>query len=315
MIEAKIIKDSINPYDVRLTTWILKYPRWIHGEIMTHRHFSRNASSSRAIPISKIIKNVDENPAKPEFWGANQAGMQASKELTNDEFVYYDTLLFELHDEFVLLDENSNIKKTKIGKLDAAKLAWEKASKCSIFHAQQLEKIGVHKQITNRVLEPFSHITVLLSGTDFENFFALRAHEAAQPEFQLLAYKMLDLYNNSTPDNVDIGEWHIPFSDKMPEGITLEQKLKIAVARCARLSYMTFDGEINPEKDYELYDKLASSGHYSAFEHCAKVIDLNNENDTQMNTFSNFRFTWIQYRKMLDNECREDSRVKEKYFE
>jgi thymidylate synthase ThyX len=314
MIEAKIIKDSINPYDVRLTTWILTYPRWIHSEIMTHRHFSRNASSSRARPISKVLKEVDENPATPESWGSNQSGMQAGKELTNDEFIYYNKELYENYDEFVIEDEDSICGKIKIGKLDAAKLVWNKASKCAIFHAEQLEKIGVHKQLTNRIVEPFSHITVLLSGTDFENFFALRAQKDAQPEFQLLAYKMLELYNNNIPDKVDTGEWHIPFSDKMPEGITLEQKLKIAVARCARLSYMTFDGEINPEKDYELYDKLAFSGHYSAFEHCAKVIDPNNEKDTSIDTLSNFRFTWIQYRKMLDNECRKDSRVIEKTF-
>ncbi len=115
---------------------------------------------------------------------------------------------------------------------------------------------------------------------------------------------MLDKYNASKPQYVPIGGWHIPFGDKMPEGTALEDKLKIATARCARTSYLTFDGEMNPEKDFEIHDKLASSGHWSPFEHCAEANWCDEWS-------GNFR-GWIQYRKKFQNENRRDERVLKK---
>ena len=266
MIKADIIADSINPYGNRIVSWILTYPRFIHAEFLTHRLLSKNASSSRAIPIEKAIALVKENPSAPEFWGANQKGMQAAKELDNPEI---------------------------------AKAEWLNCRDEAIQMAERLLKLGLHKQIANRVIEPFSHITVMATATEYDNFFALRAHPDAQPEFQVLAYRMLNKYLKNTPVNKALGDWHIPFGDKMPDGLTLQQQLMVATARSARLSYLTFDGLCNIENDFILHNRLMDSGHWSPFEHCAQATDPFYLTDT-----GNFR-GWLPYRKTFKNEHRD----------
>lgn len=269
MIKAQIIADSVcsrKPHtaiDYRITTWILTYPRFIHAEFMTHRVFSRNAASSRAIPVAKMLKMVADNPAMPEYWGANQSGMQAAAEL--DDTQKY------------IAREN-----------------WLEGRNNALQLAQRLVDCNTHKQIANRVIEPWNHITVLATATEHLNFFALRAHKDAQPEFQVLAYTMLREYLRSAPKVCEEGEWHIPFGDKMPEGAPLKERLKIATARAARVSYVSFDGDITPEKDYELHDRLMESGHWSPFEHCAEALPYRGQD-------SNFK-GWKQYRKCFENE-------------
>lgn len=270
MIEARIILDSINTAGNRITSWVLTYPRFIHSEIMTHRMFSRNAASSRAIPVEKMIKAVQDNPAMPVYWGLNKRGMQATEEL----------------------DKQAQ---------EQAKMLWLNARDAAVQQALTLHDLGLHKQVVNRVLEPFTHMTVILTATEYGNFFALRAHPDAQPEFQALAYLMLQEYMKSTPILLRPGSWHIPFGDNMPEGLTEEQMLKIATARCARVSYLTFDGKIDPEKDYELHDSLKESGHFSPFEHSAYAAP----GSPQVGNFVGF----IQYRKLLRGENRVDSRL------
>lgn len=271
MIEAKILLDSINPKGCRLTTWVLTYPRIIHAELLTHRQFSRNSSSSRALPIRKMIKDVLENPFIPCEWPINQSGMQA------DGYIE---------------DENQR---------EQCRSEWLRARDNAVLGAESLLKLGVHKQIANRLLEPFSHITVLLSATEMENFFALRAEKHAQPEFQLLAHIMLSLYNTSNPIYIQPGEWHIPFGDQMVDHLSIKDKIAVCVARAARVSYKTFDGEINHQKDIALHDSLAENGHFSCFEHVALCMN----NDLP---YGNFR-GWQQYRKMCVRENRKDSRV------
>lgn len=240
MISAKIIADSVckSIEGKRITTYILEYPRFIHAELMTHRMFSRNAASSRAIPINKFIEDVLSNPALPIHWGAKQKGMQADNEV----------------------DEETKIKAIQI---------WHEAKEDAIKHAKKLDELGLHKQVANRVMEPFFHITTLVTATEFTNFFKLRAHKAAQPEIRELAYKMLELYKTNVPKQKSFGEWHIPFGDQYLTGLSIQQKLKIATARAARVSYKNFDGDINFEKDYQLHDILLSEGHFSPFEHSA----------------------------------------------
>jgi thymidylate synthase ThyX len=242
MITAKIVADSNNTEirNKRITSFVLTYPRFIHSELMTHRMFSRNAASSRAIPISKFIEDVLTDPALPIHWGANQKGMQADNEV----------------------DEATKIKAMQI---------WNEARDSVVSQAKQLNDLGIHKQIANRLMEPFFHITTLVTATEYENFFKLRAHSAAQPEIRELAYKMQDALKESIPENKIEGEWHIPFGDKFTAGLSIEQKLKVATARAARVSYKTFDGEINYDKDYALHDQLLKEGHYSPFEHCAQA--------------------------------------------
>jgi thymidylate synthase ThyX len=244
---------------------VLTYPRFIHSEVMTHRVFSRNAASSRAIPINKMIDDIKQCPARPVHWGRNQKGMQANESLSRDEAL-------------------------------RAIALWDGACKVNIETVQKMVELGVHKQVANRLLEPFAHMTTLVTATDFDNFFSLRADPDAQPEFQVLAFTALDGYLNSTPKPLAPGEWHIPFGDRMPEGLELADRLKIAVARAARVSYKTFDGQINPVEDYRLHDRLAESGHWSPFEHVAEC------SETRIRS-GNF-IGWSQYRKRFMNENR-----------
>jgi len=275
MTETKIICDSVTPEGNRLTTFVLTYWRAIHSEFMTHRCFSRNASSSRAIPIAKMIEAIETEPAKPVFWGTNQAGMQASEQLGGQE-------------------------------LDNAKYEWLIARNRAVDSCTILNQSKLHKQITNRTLEPFAHIIVVATASDrgLRNMFGLRAHKDAQPEFQVLAYKMLKDWLNSTPTKLNWGQWHVPFYENPtvfgPTPTDIDQ-LKIATGRIARVSYLTHDGVRDEAKDIELHDRLASSGHWSPFEHCAMAIKTDLVYSQQR---SNFGSNWLQYRKtFIDSEC------------
>ena len=253
--------------------------------------FSRNASSSRAIPIQKMIDAVMTNPAMPVFWGKNQSGMQANVELNDKELTQFRRVF----------GDDGNWKMVHLTDRGAAKFDWLEARDNAVASVKKLMEVGLHKQNANRLLESWMHTTVVMSATEMENFFSLRAHEAAQPEFQKLAYLMLDLYQQSVPVQKQVGEWHIPFGDKMPEGSKLDSQLKIATARCARTSYLSFDGEMNVEKDYEIHDKLSTSGHWSPFEHCAQALG-------ERKQVGNF-IGWKQYRKTFISENRTDGRV------
>ena len=304
MINAKILLDSVNPVGNRITSWILTYPRFFHSEIMTHRVFSRNAASSRAIPVKRMIDDIRQNCAMPIFWGKNQPGMQAKEEL--DDIVK--------RREITVSPVGNSLDPYTLTVTDkhAAKHEWLIARDSAIKHAEKMLELGVHKQIANRILEPFMHMTVILTGTEFENFFALRAHPDAQPEFQELAYKMLDIYQLSEPKKLKEGEWHIPFGDKLDEtrltelyyqtAIPHEElKLRIATARCARVSYLNFEGKDDYNKDIELSETLSSSGHWSPFEHCAMAMSASE--------FSGNFKGWKQYRKTFYEENRGDGRV------
>lgn len=252
--EVKIVEDSISEAGVRLTTFQLAYPRVIHSEVMTHRVFSRNASSSRAIPVAKMVASIGDDPFVPMYWGLNEPGMQSRKELED------------------------------IGALKAAKSLWSHSVRVAVRTATDLyELCGLHKQLVNRVLEPFSYISVIVSSTNYENFFALRCHPDAEPHIQYLAWKMADLYyKGQQPQFRKTGEWHLPYvSAAERESLPLETQKTCSVARCARVSYRTHDGA-NPsvEKDTELYNRLLGGldkgdgepGHLSPFEHQATPL-------------------------------------------
>lgn len=293
-ITAKVICDSIcKQSKIRITTLELEYPRFIHSEFMTHRVFSRNASSSRAIPIMKMIQAVIDNPAMPIHWGKNQAGMQARE---------------QLEDRYQL----------------QAQLLWKAARDSAVEHARTMMALGAHKQIVNRILEPFTHIKVIVTATDFANFFALRDHEDAQPEIRELARVMKAAMETSTPKSLGLGEWHLPYLDDedltninnhlVEFSITRHEPNKwevctmacaVSAARCARVSYLTHDGERPTlQKDLELYRHLVNANppHMSPCEHQAspncygKVADL----DYPI-THSNFR-SWNQFRHLIKDE-------------
>lgn len=272
MISAKIITTSRSPSGSRLTTFELTYPRMIHAEFMTHRCFSRNAASSRAIPITKMLEAVNKNPAMPVYWGANKSGMQAAEQLTGTA-------------------------------LDDARDTWRLSAAVARQSCRQLDEVGLHKQIANRVLEPFGHITVIATAEDagLRNFFGLRAHADAQPEFQVLAYMMLRLWLETPAEELEYGEWHMPYGIMSEEdrALDIDTRVKVATGRIARVSYLTHDGHRDPDKDIELHDRLLASGHMSPFEHCAKVVDHH-----IVEHWGNFGPGWKQYRKACPNECR-----------
>ena len=260
-MQTKIILDSI--YDnTRLTTFQLTYPRFIHGELMTHRVFSRNASSSRAVPVKRMIKDVWRNPAEPVEWGANNAGMQSKSLL-------------------------SPFKAWLVRQL------WLKSRYPVLACAWSMMKLNAHKQIINRLLEPYSFISVVLTATDFDNFFLLRCHEDADPTIRALALRMHDLYEANKP--VERTE-HLPYL----RGNELydPDRFKISAARCARVSYLKHDGT-NPsrEDDLKLYERLMGSEikHASPAEHQAFIGDDY--------IHSNLKAPWIQFRKLVENKA------------
>lgn len=217
---VEIVLDSVNT--TRLTTFKLRYPRIIHSEVLTHRVFSRNAASSRAIPTHRLIEQVREDPFIPKVWTSNRRGMQGGPE---------------------------------VQAAAGSKAAWLQASRQAAKHAEILLEFDVHKQLANRLLEPFLYIDVILSGTEFENFFELRCSPMAQPEFQELAGMMRSAYRASSPVK---RTKHSPFHDDP----------YVAAGRCARVSYAN---ALPPdeEKDRELGKRLLSERHMSPFEHVA----------------------------------------------
>ena len=292
MIQAKIIADSIDKKGKRITSFVVTMPRIVLAELNTHRTLSRNSASSRAIPFAKMLDMVNKTPFIPIKWMKEHTGMQGSEYFTDE-------------------NEIAQLEKTYLEGRDNA-----------IKTAESLSNLGLTKQIVNRGLEAYMWHTVIITATEFENYFALRAHEAAEIHIQKLAFLMLEEMNNSTPKLLQPGEWHIPFGDNMDEtkiidileGETksnfpikeeLENiKIKIATARCARVSYTVVGEEGKPdnyENDIKLHDRLLSMGHLSPFEHCAQCTD----NEGWSGNFQG----WTQYRKMLPNENRGDYRL------
>lgn len=261
MIEAKIICDSLAPCGKRLTTYVLTYPWSIHPQLLTHRVFSRNSQSARAMPIAKMVERCLQNPAIPERWGRNGKGMQPKGDLPEYENARAKYLVENLMD---------------------------KAISC----VERLEYLEVHKEQTNRYLLPFSHITTILSGTEFDNFFAQRVHADAQHEIQDLAGQMLGLYLTNEPKQLKAGEWHVPFGDRYVDGLEEFQRVQVATGRIARVSYMTFDGSIDTASDMRLHNDLWEAPHPSPFEHCAMA----SSEPTRSNNFIGF----CQYRELLD---------------
>lgn len=280
-ITAKIISDSINAHNgVRLTTFECEIPRIILAENNTHRVFSRNASSTRAIPTKTLISQIWNDPFIPVYWGKNQAGMQAKEELTGFN-------------------------------LTAAKFAWKAASRIACCVAWTLSKIGMHKQIAGRVLEPFMMTKWLVTATEFDNWYNLRDHSDAQPEIQALAREMKSAQEKSVPKALHQGQWHIPYVkteylmidgkhtqkyfDNYGNEISLADALKISTSCCAQVSYRKNNESL--EKAIEIHNKLLYSNpkHASPCEHQATPILTD---DTTI--FSrNFR-CWDQYRIIVE---------------
>lgn len=293
-ITVRIIADSINIQSgVRLTTFEFEYPRYIHSELMTHRVLSKNASSSRAVPLRTAIENIRNNPAWPVHFGKNQSGMQAREELSGTELV-------------------------------AAKGLWSRAMFAATEYAAQMADLNAHKQWAARILEPFQMMKVVVTGTDWANFLYLRNDHEAQPEFHELARLVQEAFDHNKPEFLAEREWHTPYVeqyrdsrgvlcyfDANGEELSLDDALKVSASCCAQVSYRKLDQ--TKEKAMEIYDKLFSGRkpHMSPTEHQATPMSPYNDGEpanwehgiTHMtkdyHLYSGNLREWIQYRQTL----------------
>lgn len=275
-ITAKVVAHSRVQGCPDLITLQARYPRFIHAEFMTHRVFSRNASSSRAIPIERMTQDVIDDPAMPVAWGSNKPGMQAGEEC--NEVVRIPT-------GFHIIGFNREE-------------AWLLARDNAVEVARAFAKAGYHKQIVNRLLEPFGHISVVVTATEWENFFALRCHPDADPTMRALAEAMRDAIAGSEPVE---REWHLPYMQ--PDEITgmAEHDAMISAARCARVSYLNHDGsDPDVEKDIALSKRLFESKHMSPFEHQAQADRRNHNQGWDAKHLHGNLVGWRQFRKMIE---------------
>ena len=340
-ISAEIIADSKNEFGERITTFVVTFPRIVLAELNTHRVFSRNSASSRAIPFEKMVKMVQEDPFIPIAWQKDHKGMQGKE--------YFDM-------------EGSITKRESY---------WLHGRNEAVKTAKMLGESETTKQLCNRLLEPFMWHTAIITATEYENFFVLRCPQytireeevfrsrkdflkfyqeqgvdiecifareednvaslksntsGAEIHISRLAECMWDAFNESKPKKLKAGEWHIPFGDNIHKdklsdvtditdlACIKETYIKIATARCARVSYFNFEGKDDYEADIKLHDRLASMGHWSPFEHCAKAMNFSDYDLSDNKVFhketgvefcdgwsGNFR-GFIQYRKMFNNE-------------
>lgn len=291
-ITAKIICDSINESGDRLTTFELEYPRFILSELNTHRVLSKNSASSRAIPMKAMHEQLVTNPAMPVHWGLNQSGMQADEELP------------------ALLKTSANA-------------VWVAARDSAVAHAKVLAEIGLHKQVVNRITEPFMMMKTVLTGTEFNNLFWLRDHDDAQPEFHELARAMRAAYEASIPNLLYEGEWHLPYVNNRrfgehgeiayyvgDEEVSERDAIAISSSCCAQVSYRKSDDSL--EKARMIYDRLINGQivHASPFEHQGTPIPTNAilgelEGLTHVRYdgtkwSGNFK-GWIQHRQLIPN--------------
>ena len=271
MTEAKVIEDSISLEGKRITTLQVKFHRFILPEFNTHRVFSRNFSSSRAIPTTKLIEQVSTDPAMPVYWGKNQAGMQAKEELIGEDY-------------------------------DNARDNWLLSAKLAARMATNLLESKAHKQITNRVLEPYMRVTGIVTSTEWDNFFSLREHPDAQPEIHLLAVVMKQALESSTPTELKNDEWHLPYVSKNERRDSFfkphDMLKKLSVARCCRVSYLKHDGDYpSIDEDLALFTRLVKSVpiHASPLEHQACPGSIKHKE-----LWGNFN-GWIQYRKLWEH--------------
>ena len=340
MIQSKVIADSVNDNGDRLTTFEVVFPRIVLAETNTHRAFSRNSASSRAIPFNKMKKMVQDNPFIPLAWQKGHRGMQGSEYISEQKQIN------------LLVNE------------------WLLARDSAVNQATELSNLDLTKQLCNRLLEPFMwHKVIITSSEDgLENFFKLRCpqykitssfidggvgqfrskkdyisftdsldemrynvpnddlqwlklnNSQAEIHIQALAEAMWDSLNESTPKQLKSGEWHIPYADlHMPSEMDNETKIKVAISRCARLSYMTLgdNPKIDFEKDIALFERLKNMEHFSPFEHVACA--MKKPHDDYGNCFGigknieKFRYDYlytngmcrnfygfVQYRALLD---------------
>jgi hypothetical protein len=311
---SKILADSADGRGNRLVTFEVTFPRLVLAEFNTHCMLARNSASSRAIPVAKQIKRIMEEPFVPERFGVNQPGMQNEAWLEGDKakearaawltgrdravVTALELLLGNerVYDSRLAVDpdfEDPEERQYVLEQLDEFQAAIKTSAE---------DYLNVHKQLANRVLEPYMWHTVIASATEWSNFFALRNHPDAQPEIRTIAAMMQEDFESHQPTQLAAGEWHLPLlqPDEIDEAKRDQDKwAKICAARCARVSYLTHAGKRDPQADLDMFDKLTSSGHMSPLEHVGYAMS---DAEYQANQWSAKFRGFVQYRKLIPGE-------------
>jgi thymidylate synthase ThyX len=309
-ITAKVIADSFHRGS-RLTTFEVKSPRFLLAEINTHRVLSRNSASSRAIPVWKRLAEVIYSPFVPMQFGKNKAGMQSAEEISEQDgisakenwLVSRDIAVLQAFilsggEDQVLKDSNGNPRAIEV-------CSWVREKFLEypdVFAKMRPLSVGIHKQHANRLIEPYAWHTMIATSSRWRNFYALRASKQAQPEIQAMAIAMVTAHKDSVSVVLKRGEWHLPYI-KDEDRVEVDDPMvlaRIASGRCARVSYLTHDGQRKLEADIDLANGLQNDGHASPFEHPAKVRESSDM--YPRGSGGNFGDPWIQFRKMLPNE-------------
>ena len=264
-ISVKLIQYSeCEATSKRIATFVLTMPKFIQPHINSHRALSKNSASSRAVPAKKLRAKVLNSPFIPVYFGENKAGMQSGVAL-------------------------------KGFRLFVAKRVWLWSRYVPVFLHYIGEKVNLHKEILNRLIEPWIMTEVVLTGTEWSNFLKLRNNEMAQPEIQAVAKQISDIFEKSSPSKLKIGEWHTPFLKDDEKTLSLDIQKRVCTARCARVSYFLFDGkQSDVDSDIKLCERLLTSGHWSPFEHVAQAT-------ASLERSGNF-VGWKQYRKEFEQE-------------
>lgn len=261
---AKIIADSICNGS-RITTMEVVMHRFVLAEFNTHRRFGRNSASSRAIPVTKMLKKVKEDPAFPAVWASEFPGMQGGESLVGDDLYDAQLLFRNVHKQTLIQIED---------------------------YLAHHPETRLHKSLLNRLLEPFMWHTVIVTSTEWENFFKQRCSPLAQPEIRIAAEAMRNALKDSIPQNLMEEHWHLPFIQP-DEDFDWLDAVRISVARCARVSYLTHDGKRDPDKDLELFERLktADPPHWSPMEHVAQpYVDMEAYSCYNLNGWASLRY-------------------------
>lgn len=299
--EAEVLADSRSPAGYRLTTLEVTFPRFILPEFNTHRVFSRNSASSRAIPIARQLRRVIEDPYVPIEFGSNQPGMQAGPALAGEARRTAEEEWLRARDDAVRRVHGLVTRPDAVPRSDDLLACVEQIEDACRGKSQPEGWLNVHKQIANRLLEPFMWHTVIVSATDWDNFWNLRCHPDAQPEIRRVATEMRAAVEASVPAELDSDGWHLPLihpADR--EEVSSELDLvKVSAGRCARVSYLTHAGKRDLDADIALHDRLLESGHMSPMEHPAQPLSPRDLEKSEMS--GNFR-GWRPYRKLIPGE-------------
>jgi thymidylate synthase ThyX len=300
--DAKVLADSKSPAGHRLTTLEATFPRFVLAEFNTHRVFSRNSASSRAIPIAKQLRRVLEDPYVPIEFGSNQPGMQAGPALSGEKGEAAEREWLRARDDAVRrvlgLVTDPDAFSPDEDLLDVLQEVEEVIRN----RAQSPDWLNVHKQVANRLLEPFMWHTVIVTATEWDNFWNLRCHPDAQPEIRLIAERMRAAMLASEPAELNLDEWHLPLvrPEDREQVASIEDLIKVSAGRCARVSYLTHAGKRDLGADIQLHDRLLESGHMSPLEHPARPLSKAELGEDEWS--GNFR-GWFSYRKGISGEA------------